>query len=585
MRSQAFVVVSLLLLLPLLTTAVSGQSITGDVDEIELSGEFTFEGSELVPHSLLGELSEPQDNDSYNLTTSPETVHLLVITMVDAPIRIEVWENGALLAYIEGGVGLYLLFSSEGGELEIEISSVAFNGTNVYIVAGFAHAEDEVLGVAGLAASGFVHMDDDAGDVAVWDVGGNAPIRLDWTSAGDVEFTGHFIDSSGQMISFPMEGGNGSTEVRTPSTLHGSEQIQLFVTAKANGTGWWWVDHTVLEPRDDACVHDCPNLVDEESFETDSRSMVDESIWLTSGSLSAEDPADVYPIFIPGELWETHRLFATIEGEGVEVQIQAWNNSAEFPSPLAIETGTGTIGLNMTPGYHVVKVMGDGAYSLTVHAVNMSDASDEPIDPGEMVDLWREFIPFYIGIGVVMLLPLAWVIWSLRGTRMSNEIQAHERGRLRRLRERLAQLLSREVPDEEAIDSALKMLEAVQWRATEVEMGEATLTHHTGALTLKAWRLDGQNLLVGIHVEEQPWELAALRFHATAGSEWRVAEVSPAALFDGDEIFLDTLEVGTTRFLRLRLEGTAEGLDLHLSGLVDGKPLAAVPAQALIMAE
>ena len=59
--------------------------------------------------------------------------------------------------------------------------------------------------------------------------------------------------------------------------------------------------------------------------------------------------------------------------------------------------------------------------------------------------------------------------------------------------------------------------------------------------------------------------------------------MSPTSLYDGDEIFLDTLKVGSTRFLQLQLEGTASGLDLHLSGLVEGKPLAAVPARALLM--
>ncbi|GIS43318.1 MAG: hypothetical protein Ct9H90mP16_03880 [Candidatus Poseidoniales archaeon] len=56
-----------------------------------------------------------------------------------------------------------------------------------------------------------------------------------------------------------------------------------------------------------------------------------------------------------------------------------------------------------------------------------------------------------------------------------------------------------------------------------------------------------------------------------------------SSLFDGDEIFLDTLETGSTRFIQLELEGTAAGLDLQLSGLVDGKPLAAIPARALLM--
>jgi hypothetical protein len=93
------------------------------------------------------------------------------------------------------------------------------------------------------------------------------------------------------------------------------------------------------------------------------------------------------------------------------------------------------------------------------------------------------------------------------------------------------------------------------------------------------------SLLIGIHVEQSPWKLAALRFEAAEGPSWRIVKVSPNSLYDGDEIYLDTLEVGDTRFLRLQLEGTANGLDLHLSGLVEEKPLAAVPARALLMDE
>ena len=89
-------------------------------------------------------------------------------------------------------------------------------------------------------------------------------------------------------------------------------------------------------------------------------------------------------------------------------------------------------------------------------------------------------------------------------------------------------------------------------------------------------------MLIGIHIEESAWELAALRFEAVGGPQWRISEVTPSSLYDGDEIFLDTLSVGKTTFIRLTLEGKADGLNLHLSGLVDGKPLAAVPAQALL---
>jgi hypothetical protein len=161
-------------------------------------------------------------------------------------------------------------------------------------------------------------------------------------------------------------------------------------------------------------------------------------------------------------------------------------------------------------------------------------------------------------------------------------VQAHERGRLKRLRERLSKLIENNASEDQII-SALSMLEDVQWRATEAEMGEATLTHHTDSVTLKAWRIGRGSLLVGIHVEQAPWELAALRFEAAGGPSWKISNVSPKSLFDGDEIYLDTLEVGSTRFLQLQLEGEADGLDLHLSGLVQGKPLAAIPARALLM--
>ena len=127
------------------------------------------------------------------------------------------------------------------------------------------------------------------------------------------------------------------------------------------------------------------------------------------------------------------------------------------------------------------------------------------------------------------------------------------------------------------------MLEEVQWRATIEEMGKAHLSHHTDSVTLKAWKISGRNLLIGVHVESLPWELAALRFVATDGPSWKLSKVAPASLFDGDEIFLDTLAAGTTRFIQIELEGTAAGLDLHLSGLVDGQPLAAIPARALLL--
>ena len=269
------------------------------------------------------------------------------------------------------------------------------------------------------------------------------------------------------------------------------------------------------------------------------------------------------------------------------MQLQSWNNSGAYLTPLDVAHGEQSVGLNMTPGYHVLKVIraddafGINHYQLEIQTVNMTPADAEPFE-GEMVDRWREFIPFYIGVGLLLLAPLGYVLWSSRGVAIQNEVQTHERSRLKRLRERLKKLIQTNA-DQFEIDSALRMLEEVQWRATVAEMGEANLSHYTESVTLKAWKIDRQNLLIGIHVEDASWELAALRFVATEGPSWKLSKVSPSSLYDGDEIFLDTLSVGTTRFLQLELEGDAAGLDLQLSGLVEGRPLAAIPARALLM--
>ena len=69
------------------------------------------------------------------------------------------------------------------------------------------------------------------------------------------------------------------------------------------------------------------------------------------------------------------------------------------------------------------------------------------------------------------------------------------------------------------------------------------------------------------------------------GSEWNVSAVVPEALFDIDEVFLGDLKAKTNRFLRIDLEGDAKGFDLILSGLVGGKPVAAVPTKAALLEE
>jgi hypothetical protein len=584
MRARAVVLALLLILLS--ASSIPAEHLAS-VDTID-NPSLDWEGEDTPTYVFEGELSDPQDVDNITLGDEFGVVHFIHLVHADEPLKIEVREDGLLHGEAEANMTSFLS-SGRGNPMWIEISNANFTSPNSYRILIHSNAADEDVELHDQTAAGYVHESDSVGDRSYFTTGGNADIEIQWLGGEMTEFVGHMTHlPSGHVTSLEFDNFYGNMTIHTPNVDSRHESYEFSISAKTIAAATpWQLNKTILSDGDALCHHDCPNIVDEDIIQNDAVT-IEDARWETHGNLSEQDVVDVYSIFIPGEAWETHRLIATIEDGDEILQIQSWNNTGEFISPLDFAEGVGTVGLNMTPGYHAVKVTrADSAidttpYHLVLQTVNVSNEEDKPVEAGPIVDRWKEFIPFYVGIGLLMLAPMGYVLWSLRGTKLSDEVQAHERGRLKRLRERLSKLITTNAEEHE-INSALQMLEEVQWRATIAEMGEAALSHHTESVTLKAWRMEQGSLLIGIHVEIAPWELAALRFEAADGPSWKITKVSPTSLFDGDEIFLDTLNVGTTRFLTLELEGTATGLDLHLSGLVEGKPLAAIPARALLM--
>ena len=137
--------------------------------------------------------------------------------------------------------------------------------------------------------------------------------------------------------------------------------------------------------------------------------------------------------------------------------------------------------------------------------------------------------------------------------------------------------------NEQVIDSALHQLGDSPWQAVVEDWGAPLLRHNTKQIEICAWKiLEGATtLLIGIRVDHSPWELAAMRVYAPEGANVSIAQVSPKHLFNGDEIFLDTLAPNSKTFLKLAIEGEPSNIGFHLSGLVDGEPLAAVPNKAI----
>ena len=576
-----------LLLVMFSASAICAEQLES-VGSLDDNAQHEWEGNSTPTLVYEGVLSDPQDSDNISLIDGPNMVHFVQLIHADEPLKIEIQEDGYIHDQEIANVTQFLS-SSRGNPMWIKISNSNFSSPNSYRILVHSNAADEDVELGNNPVSGYVHESDNRGDRVYFETGGNAEIVLNWSGGLETDFDGYMTHFPSEVVTpLNFSSNEGSMTTYTPAVQSRTEWYEVSITARTNAVAAHWTISKVVQSQGDSgCYHDCPNLIHESSIQSGAH-IIENEHWESIGSLSNYDTVDVYPFYIPGEIWETHRVIANLaEGAQASMQLQSWNNTGEYLTPLDVAHGELTVGLNMTPGYHVLKVIrssdstGDSAYHLSMQTVNMSSPYDEPYE-GEMIDRWKEFIPFYIAIAALLLAPLGYVIWSTRGVALENQVQAHERGRLNRLRKRLKRLIETKAEPFE-IDSALKMLEEVQWRATIEEMGKAHLSHHTDSVTLKAWKISGRNLLIGVHVESLPWELAALRFVATDGPSWKLSKVAPASLFDGDEIFLDTLAAGTTRFIQIELEGTAAGLDLHLSGLVDGQPLAAIPARALLL--
>ncbi|MED5487265.1 MAG: hypothetical protein VYB40_06190 [Candidatus Thermoplasmatota archaeon] len=545
-----------------------------------------WEGGSTPVLTYDGLISDPQQMDSIPLGEELGVVHLIELENSEHPLKVTIKDEMGIIMENTGN-NLTFLISGTNQSTWVEITSVEFSAPNAYRVLVHSNSGDDYLELHDLWGGGYIHEDDSEGDRIFFTVGASVNMQLEWNLSENVEIVGYRTHTgSGEVVELNFTNEQALT-IQTPEATSRFDEYEFNIWVRTNGsTGTWEIKRTVMNQGDSACAHDCPRFLDPTGFPVEALTLANQSL-VIEGHLDQNDTADVYAIHIPEASWSIHRLIASSDSEDVKMQIQYWNNSGEQLSLIDVEDGKGTIGINVTGGYHLIRLEQDSMeqttpYLITLQSINLTTEEDLPLSEIEFIDRWKEFTPFYIGIGILMLLPMGYVVWSLRSTRIASEVQIHERKRLVRLRKRLTQLVLEDASDQD-ISSALEMLEQVHWRAIEAEMGSAALSHHTESVTLKVWRIDGDSLIVGIHVEDIKWELAALRFEAIEGPSWNITQVTPKALFDGDEIFLDTLEAGATRFIQLCLEGDAELLDLHLSGLVDGKPLAAVPAKALLM--
>jgi len=311
------------------------------------------------------------------------------------------------------------------------------------------------------------------------------------------------------------------------------------------------------------------------------------------------DYQDILRVETTGWNESIHLVAVTVEGDIEDLEITIWD----------IEQSTWEIHDSVTKTYSMNSIeasleVGLGTHFIRIQHINGSEALGEDsesvswtirtstavIDEGE--EPW--FPPsdevkeaadvFYWIIGGLLILPFLVFLISIKREQNFAQELASKKDRLAWLRKRL----DKGEFVQSDISRALRAISTLEWEEAIAAWGEEDIRHHTEGVDLAIWRLDervakenGWPILIGIRPNEIDWEVAAIRFEAPEGQHWEVAKVQPRLLTRGNEIFLDTVSSGMRFFLQVELTGDASSLDVHLSGMVSGEPMAAKPSKTL----
>ncbi len=427
------------------------------------------------------------------------------------------------------------------------------------------------------AFTGFISSDDAEGDTIRIEAASRMGIFLNcWSRYDTVAFTVNFISEGGETTSAGASGTACPEHITTPA---GTEAIEIHMDADVLSV--WSIGLHEFPSGDADGMGDAPDRLWTNSDDASAWPSVElnES---TSATMSADEFVDVFAFEVtPSNGSRLHIDADTTQPVHYQILI------LDQESGAILNTSTGGL-IDAPPGIHAIRVEKLGEASLTDYEFTLVNGGEitEP-EPPVFVDQSDLFLDYYIFAGIFLLAPAALaVFWNRKrwlGGVTEIEMEQHELRRLRRLRERLTELLAAEETDEQVIDSALHQLGDSPWQAVVADWGEPLLRHNTQQVEICAWRItEGDaTMLLGIRIADAPWEMAAMRVHAPEGARVSIGAVSPAHLFMGDEISLDTLAANSRTFLRLTLEGEPSSIGFHLSGLVNGEPLAAVPNRAL----
>ncbi|MBN28722.1 MAG: hypothetical protein CMB33_02465 [Euryarchaeota archaeon] len=305
----------------------------------------------------------------------------------------------------------------------------------------------------------------------------------------------------------------------------------------------------------------------------------------TIGSFSTNDSVDVFALEISSTNW-TMVGFWVSNNDTVRISVQRLNQSTWTIVEFA-DSEQGELGLD--PGVHAIRLERNGdfgeeiAYRFTLE--NRGSFEDE----GEFVNLAWMFTPFYVVAGLFLIFPLVIVLWwnrsDLLPSKRGGELVENERHILNALRDRFS--IKDLTKGREEVSAALSILGKGSWNSVSEELGVPEIRHFTENIDICVWRFEDSinSLLIGIRAGTIGWEMAAIRIFSPLGEVATIQSVIPEMIFRDDEVFLGDLEGGSTKFVQIETLGNPPAFNIQISGLVDGKPIAAVPTNPIEMGE
>lgn len=304
------------------------------------------------------------------------------------------------------------------------------------------------------------------------------------------------------------------------------------------------------------------------------------------GTFELNDSVDLYAIEISSSNWTMIR-FSVSGNDSVSISIQRLNQSTWSIEEYANED-IGEISLDQ--GFHAIRLERLGSYEEEVDYRFIIRNMGNFDESGVYVNLAWMFAPFYVFAGLFLILPMLVVIWWNRKNILTSsfrisELDENEIQVLSLLRERFS--ADRGSMDFEDINDALSTLGRDSWNVISEEFGKPEIRHFTENIDISLWRMKGGSgsFLIGIKTDRSKWEMAAIRINTPLGEPIKIDSVNPEMMFQDDEIYLGNLEEETTTFIRLEVIGKAPEAEIHISGIVEGSPIAAVPAKTIAMEE